>query len=124
MIQEEYVSLETAKLLKEKGFDEECNKVVHSDTREEYWFGNYTDDLKSKLILCPTQSLAMRWLREVYKIDIDVDVYSKHSWNDSTDYCISVFSHGHRIMIEKHEVFNTYEEACESAIKYCLENLI
>ena len=26
MIQEDYVSFETAKLLKEKGFDEECQK--------------------------------------------------------------------------------------------------
>ena len=61
MITEDYVSFETAKLLKEKGFDGECDLFGRTD--------------ESELII-----------REAAKI--------------------------------------AYEQACEAAIKYCLENFI
>lgn len=111
---EDYCDFETAMLLKEKGFNELTTKAYPYFEGKDYKYD----------ISCPTLQMAMKWLREVHKIDIDIDVYSKHSWCDSTDYCTSIFSHGHRIMVEKNEVFDAYEEAAEAAIKYCLENLI
>ena len=56
MIEESYVSFDTAKLLKEAGFEAECG---------------FIDDDGRKLHR-PTQSLAARWLREVHRIVVDV----------------------------------------------------
>ena len=138
MIVESYVTYETAKLLDELGLRFHTNdgpywkigpdgtmyymSPIHAYTSDENNPNAYYRPADS--YPCPTQAIVMRWLREAYKIDIDVDVYSNHSWNDSTDYCINILSHGHTIIMEKHEVFNTYEDACEAAIKYCLKNLI
>lgn len=59
MITESYVSFETAKLLKEAGFDVPC----------EHWYDEEgLRDCDYKAFQCPTQSLAARWLREVHKI--------------------------------------------------------
>ena len=67
--------------------------------------------------------MAIKWLREVHGIDIsinvrfwseDEDVYVK-SWK-YTVYCTDE--------IEDFGQSDTYEEAAEAAIKYCLENLI
>ena len=54
MIEESYVSFDTAKLLKEAGFEAECGFIV-DDGRKLYR---------------PTQALAARWLREVYNVAI------------------------------------------------------
>ena len=57
MIKESYVSFDTAKLLKEAGFEAECGFIVDDDGRKLYR---------------PTQALAARWLREVHRIALDV----------------------------------------------------
>ena len=137
MIQEEYVGYEVAKLLNENGFtmNPDVSRWNIGQDNTMYWvscIGAYSSIPNNKTAYylpkdsypCPTQQMAMRWLREVHKIDIVIDVYSKHSWDDTTDYCVSIFSHGHRIMRDRYNVFDTYEDACEAAAKYCLENLI
>ena len=55
MIEEQYVSLDTAKLLKEAGFDVPCRGGYHVN-RFRYE--------------APTQALAARWLREVHHINV------------------------------------------------------
>lgn len=55
MIEESYVSFDTAKMLKEAGFEAECGFIVDDDGRKLYR---------------PTQALAARWLREVYNVAI------------------------------------------------------
>lgn len=138
MIQEDYVSFEISKLLKEKGFDIECqccytpkgyirnlltdaNNVKIQDfnslTEFEYegiglkgWYGS---------ISAPTLQMTMKWLRDVHNIFIQVELYSKYN-----DYCFELFQNTHRLILKKHETYNSYEEACEAAIKYVLENLI
>ena len=129
-VTEDYVSFEIAKLLKEKGFCQNteheiwyvikqfstgciwnsCTYKVGDITRE------YNDDC---CIPMPTLQMAMKWLREIHNILIQVELYSKHG-----DYCFEVFKNTHRMIVEKDEVYNSYEDACEEAIKYCLENLI
>ena len=72
MNKEDYVSMEVARLLKEKGYDEDCNILV----AEEYWSFN-----KGKLTcvdkdreFCPFPTLyeAQKWLRETHNIHIVV----------------------------------------------------
>ena len=58
MITEDYVSFEVAKLLKEKGFDEECNMAYFNGTLVDYtmfWFC-----LGGDLLYCPTLQMAMK----------------------------------------------------------------
>ena len=55
MIEEQFVSFDTAKLLKEAGFEAECGFIVDDDGRKLYR---------------PTQALAARWLREGHHIFI------------------------------------------------------
>ena len=123
MITEDYVSFETAKLLKEKGFDDNCAALYDLRSGElnqrgvGYVFNNGQWD---NFITAPTLQMVMKWLREVHKLFIHIDVIREAScWtadiqdikNDVAIYPVK-------------EEFSGYEQACEAAIKYCLENLI
>ena len=134
MIQETYVSFETAKLLKEKGFDENTLMVYMSygdlckcNRYDSIRNSNYNDITKNYFeCTAPTHQMAMAWLREVYNIYISIqpdfpsDKDYKMCWcwsaNILHENCISL--KGHQCYIE------TYEEAVEAALKYSLENLI
>lgn len=125
MIQEDYVSSETAKLLKEKGFDENCAALYDLRTGEisqqgvGYVFNNSQWE---NFITAPTLQMAMKWLREEHSIAINIgwgEVFEdKYRW-----WCIILNCKNGDILRES-EYYKTYEEACEAAIKYCLENLI
>jgi hypothetical protein len=118
-MKEDFVSLEIAKLLKEKGFDEDTICVYigrYLLIKGEGKISNATD---MPIIPAPTLQMAMKWLREVHNIFIQIELYSKHN-----DYCFELFQNTHRLMVEKREVYNSYESACEAAIEYCLTNLI
>ena len=118
MITEDYVSFETAKLLKEKGFNEDC--------RDSYdWKGNFHLNTSSnngsiKKIAAPTLQMTMKWLREVHNLWCEISPEGKGLWYREvyslTDEEYIPNSNGHKI--------KSYEKACEAAIKYSLENLI
>lgn len=119
MITEDYVSFETAKLLKDKGFDEPCRS---------YWpDNNYLSFEHTKLfisndndfvyLLRPTIQIARKWLRKVHNIDISVTPDRK------AGYSVLIFK-DKRLPFDTLDSYSTYEQACEVAIKYCLENLI
>ncbi len=125
MITEDYVSFEIAKLLKEKGFDENCAVLYHLRTGEisqqgvGYVFNNSQWE---NFITAPTLQMAMKWLREVHKLYCDIKI-------GDGDFVIDIISlkdseFGCEVAEPESCVYPTYEEACESAIKYCLENLI
>lgn len=130
MITEQYVSFETAKLLKEKGFDILCHGVYRKTLKENEivdkpnlyianWFKNNTDLKESEysdIVYCtaPTQALVMRWLREVHNLFIVVEynnVLTPTFWFKLNN-CPSDI------------LYTTYEEACEEAIKCCLKDLV
>lgn len=67
----------------------------------------------------------MKWLREVYNIFIQVD----YIWSPKELYTYTFNIHNMKsarsiFLTPYGESFNSYEEACEAAIKYCLENLL
>ena len=128
MIQEAYVSFETAKLLKEKGFDENTLMVYMSygdlckcNRYDSIRNSKYNDITKNDFeCTAPTHQMAMKWLREVHNIDICVFPYQ-------ADY----ISYSYKVKIYKNkEIYltitdsKTYEDAIEEALKYCLQNLI
>lgn len=131
MITEDYVSFETAKLLKEKGFDAPCKN----------YYSLYTEDVKHNLqkkygakknwnsfalaISRPSQSLVMKWLREVHHCVICITPLTFYGGEivSSWGYCIWADDNA-EVDEESSPRLESYEEACESAIKYCLEKLI
>ena len=137
-IKEDYVSFETAKLLKEKGFDEKCDKKYYGDDcsgpsyiRERWEDGgdiypmsnsDLDDGSKYADISAPTLQMAMKWLREVHNIAINIgwgEVFEdEFQWR-----CIILNQKDGRIL--RHSDYsNTYEQSADTAIRYCSENLI
>lgn len=153
MIKEDYVSFEIAKLLKEKGFDEGCfqyyviclkwDGVPYQDYVIEFR-RLYPEDeplINSKGLKCfseernkhsvfsaPTLQMVMKWLREVHNIHIEILA----NGFQSETYTYKAVIQNRNIWYDYAEIYeykvinpyDTYEEACEAAIKYCLENLI
>ena len=122
-ITEDFVSYGTAITLKEKKFDVPVKN----------YYSIYTEDTKYNLqkkygakknwnsfdltISRPPQSLVMKWLREVHHIFIRI--IQSH-----IEYCMCEIYYDKVRYYQFMESFNSYEDACETAIKYCLENLI
>jgi len=73
-MKEELISFKTAKLAKEKGFDENINRYYeqkHGSTNIHMYEGSVTNNS----ILAPTQNLLQRWLREVHRIHIVINLW-------------------------------------------------
>ena len=139
MTQEQYVSYKVAKLLNKKGF--QINPNV------DYWkidpdgnmyfmpsIGAYTSDKNNKTAYyrpansypCPTQQMAMRWLREEHKILIVL--IPSVLGNDTLKWLTSIRTYNqNECFLEEQGIigkFDSYEEACEIAIKSALKDLI
>lgn len=123
MITEDYVSFETAKLLKEKGFDETTDKQFNSDKIVSDY--NITDRSRhpERYLDAPTLQMAMKWLREVHNYNIEIDTIGQ-KFRNTLFWRSVIYNLEHDIECYREEDFKSYEEACEAAIKYCLENLI
>ena len=121
MITEDYVSFETAKLLKENGFKGECSRFYIPNGYGRWKYGHHYDFDISERIECPTLQMAMKWLREVYNIHFSIIF----SWAIGYNIDIHYINKKDKILkIEKMYLNDNYEYALETAIKYCLTNLI
>ena len=132
MTTEDYVSFETAKLLKEKGFECEKDSITAmyneigkfhplSTAVDEYYY-DY-NDFDEYDYVAPTLQMAMKWLRKVHEIFIRPNI----SFLYPIKYYCDIFCYGDNLKTQQDvttETFESPEEACEAAIKYCLENLI
>ena len=137
IIHESYVSLETAKMLKEAGFDWEGTSYYQHGV-----FYPYKIDRERLVIMnqssapsymeqysAPTLDVAQRWLREVKDIEVVVEwcvifdgiihPFEKRKYEYTIQGVINMtnFSYG--------EVgYDTYEEAQEAGIKKVLEIIL
>lgn len=124
-IKEDYVSFETAKLLKEKGFSEvECQNSPHFAYNMDGQFSGPSWDTKYN---APTLQMAMKWLREVHNIHIVIKIVIR-TYGD-IEYYYELYGTKNKSLcvvcdIYKGETWSRSEQACEEAIKYCLEYLI
>ena len=133
MCKEDYVSLETAKLLKEKGFDAECDYEYGVPVVEQgYVLQRVYKPIKNSELIdgayaAPTLQMAMKWLRKVhhYYIQIMLDNwvgihvgYFVIIMKTDSDFELQLYDEEEQVFYE------TPEEACEAAMKYSLENLI
>lgn len=112
-ISEDYCSEELSGMLMERGYIGATNTYLGKD------------DINIKQI---TIQSAMKWLRERHDIhpNIVVEVFGPYAL-----YKIDRIFDGNEekwVDFKNDEnisgLYNTYEEACEADIKYCLENLI
>ena len=129
---EDYVSFETAKLLKEKGFDEECCPWYGSDGNiHETGCKMKNSDCALDSMMAPTLQMAMKWLREKYNQHINIQALHNVALH-RIQYYVEIQNLNEPIEKGILQEFcghgchsaRTYEEACEYAIKYCLEKLI
>jgi len=128
MITEDYVSFETAKLLKKKGFDELCDKkyngyksIVPAGKMIELWQNSEFDD--DGECSAPTLQMAMKWLREVYGLYIEVSLSCDREDKNAKIFDASIFNLQNQ-RYKKLGNIQGYEKTCEAAIKFCLKNLI
>lgn len=131
MIEESYVTFDTAKLLKEAGFDVPCKSYYELEDGEEvikdsispYDYSGFGDTICS----CPTLALAAKWLRGKYRFH----VYCLQTNLPLTEPKTDKWEWGYiiaRIDDPNEEAaydmnFPNYEAALEAGIVKCLEFL-
>jgi len=113
-ITEDYVSFQTAELLKEKGMDISCfNHYVQK---------NNNNGTSEAVTVCTLQ-MAMKWLREVHNIFIEISVTI--DLNGNYHYRYSILNKECKYIRKGYTDFDwDYNQAIEAAIKYCLKSLI
>jgi len=133
-MKEQFISLETAKLAKKKGF-----KFHLDDAATEFWEPNYMYWMKQRSTKeyrlvssmfrdtshdiyqyipddnysAPTQSLLQKWFRENHGVDVNINRYES-TWS----YDLSVIDIEE--LSSKHK-FTTYEEALEAGLLNALK---
>ena len=127
-IEEDYVSFETAKLLKEKGFDKDFDADIVKWYNVDKGDENLWSLVDFRVYKCPSLAMMMKWLREVHKIHIIAEPClgegNEPNLSFNRWFWTILKEEGEYKPIRKIDEFSTYEQACEAAIKYCLENLI
>ena len=143
-IEEDYVSFEVAKLLKECGFCEECNQngyyAVNKYSTGVPWnsitynIGDVTYEYCPKNVIArPTIQMAMKWLRENHKMFImvlwipewQVGTFGENSPQSSGySYTIVDLPDGNFINTDEPIIgYPSYDECANIAITYCLNKI-
>lgn len=131
MIEESYVSFNTAKLLKEAGFDVPCRGIyrayrIGTSVFHEYDRKSAKDDLCRNAVdgfqyeyLAPTQALAARWLREVY----NVAIYSLYDDDmEQWFYVVDAFTKNPVINgFQSGSEYDDYESAFEDGLREAIK---
>lgn len=147
-MKDERISLETAKILKEKNFDiwvyGSITEYITTQKDKEYpkgggpfgWKKGERDidptdffcnnhgscdysNKKYKMYALPTQSLVQKWLREVHNIQVYCRSHTKNGEGKYRDYVAYV--NEEIINDARDEEYQTYEEALEVGLRYALE---
>lgn len=124
---ETYVSLETAKMLKEAGFDWECNQGFNPLGEPCTWYNHkwigegldLCEEPTDECLVRPTLAVAQRWLREVKDTYIipQISDYEANGCIWEYDYRTNI----HNINpIRSLCKYKSYEEALEEGIKTVL----
>ena len=118
---EDYVSLEVAKLLKEKGF--ECVTGwaynLSSDNLELHHESNVR--LPKHIISAPTLYEAQKWLRDKHNIDIIVEPEIDENTDKKIGYCFDLYTDSPSVTYSL--LYTTYEEALNAGILESLKLL-
>lgn len=113
-----FVSIETSKKLKEKGFP--CIEVYKQDSAKIFYELPMDDPnwYLCKAWYIPTLSQVLKWLREEKKLHIIIPAsFDEGYWWEIRDFSrnISEYSEAE---------YQSYEDAAIKAVEYCLNNLL
>ena len=123
---EELVTLETAKLLREKGFNEPCMIAINIEDGRQYGTSRTNSELPIKVCSYPTQSVAQKWLREIRGVYVYVEPVIGKRWKlsfcdfnvptEENDWMENEINKGNG-----YKVYVTYEEALEAGLQEALK---
>jgi len=135
------VQIKTAILAREKSFDESCDWVDEDEDirRLNYYEGDGSGDgggftknsgiegYVDYTVAIPTQSELQKWLRDVHKIQIEVEA----DWNQEMTEIIGYYNFTYKTWSEKVDIviknkltsFALYEEALEDGLLAALKTL-
>lgn len=124
MIAESYVSFDTAKLLKEAGFDEVCRSAYYATGNSAVMYER-NSMLSPGYVSRPTQALAARWLREVYGLHVMISPYYDCSVDAEGKIVDKRMYWGYMILYaatgnlaeDNDERFDNYEQALEVGLQ-------
>lgn len=130
MNKEDYVSLECAKLLREKGFNEYCGAYYHLNwdgmTEEECFEVAPNYDFRNKdngyRVAAPTLYEAQKWLREKHNIHLDVRCTSYYKPLNRCDYMCEIFALSSNVYSDT-RIYHKYEEALNAGIIEALKQI-
>ena len=113
---DELVSLETAKLAYEKGFN-----IITYPFYEQFDIKLNRHKNLHEGYSAPTQSLLQRWLREKHNIHIEIELASDHELNILIPYIyqFDIYKDGDGVF--DRNFYNTYEEALEVGLYEALK---
>lgn len=125
MIEEQFVSFDTARLLKEAGFDVPCTSQYTEGMvvwNVEYPYNFNQDDFGYSR---PTQALVARWLREVYGLHVMINPYYDCSVDADGEIVDKRMYWGYMILYaatgnlaeDNDERFDNYEQALEVGLQ-------
>jgi hypothetical protein len=131
---EQLIGFETAKLAKEKGFDEICYVSLWWDIKNErsqiypHWHSNMgaprnsiISNSKKGLISAPTQSLLQKWLRDIHNIHTSID---NNNSEEKGKWCFDLHKLPAGVIYlwkRGDPVYNTYEDALEEGLFQALK---
>lgn len=141
---EAYVSFETAKLLKEKGFDWKCNHYyMENISGDEHYLlpGSimYGEDYNKRIklnelgvnintssgkISAPTQQMACYWVEKTYDFFIEISRSIDINGNYHYFYMILDKTCKYTSSATKDNNYSSKSDAIEAALEYALKNLI
>jgi len=123
-MKDELVTIETAKLAKEKGFNwgEKCYFDINPNSQAMCY-----SETNPSHFLMPNQSLLQRWLREVHGVQIEVIPFYQDNICIGYNYCVHK-TQEERIRYELDELtlpihvdFTMYGDALEVALREALK---
>lgn len=128
MITEDRVSFEIAKLLRDKGFEQDTVSYPYYTDNGNLFTGDVNTPRQRyyNAASAPTLQMTMKWLREVHNLCLE-------PYRTACGYLCNIarVPSGSEIYQQEYDgddevsgQFITYEKSCEAAIKYALENLI
>lgn len=119
MIVEQFVSFDTAKMLKEAGFDVPCTSQYTEG--KSIWNVGYPDNFNQDEFgySRPTQALAARWLREVHRIVVDATFIPPSTDGNAWRYFIGEMDDmvWNGDYVPSDEFYRTYEKALEAGLQ-------
>jgi hypothetical protein len=133
---EDFVTFELAKKLKEKGFPQRpdyCNyssyyewdglRKIHSLSNASVWFD--TNLSRDNIYFAATISQVLKWLRDKNAIHIEIKIWDRGWYSNVWVYEFYEEEKEYSIkFIHQSDDYESYEYAALAGIKYILDNLI